>query len=205
MILGLYATRTVRLTSPHVAPACVSKGSCAHATEYEGFLVSLWSALACTALRIRGCANGTTASCAWDALSSYDRRARASRLGPSTLTSSGTRPCTNFGSRWFLHARCCPPPLSGKATDVARCSALILPLPLHPDELSIAPSEPLEEHSRYATPSSLSTGWKCSLLVLGLHLSGIERATDPFELAIRLRLLVRDALSACRLLTLVNV
>ena len=69
---------------------------------------------------------------------------------------------------------------------MARHSALMLPLPLRADKLSIDPSEPLEEHSRYATPSSLSTGWKCSLLVLGLHLSGIERATDPFELAIRL-------------------
>ena len=76
------------------------------------------------------------------------------------------RPCTDFGSRWFLHARCCLSMLSGKAPDVARCSALILPLPLHPDELSIDPSEPLEEHSRYASPSSLSTGWKCTLLLL---------------------------------------
>ena len=39
-------------------------------------------------------------------------------------------PCTDFGPRWFLHARCCPSTLFGKAPDVARRSALMLPLPL---------------------------------------------------------------------------
>ena len=62
-ILGLYVgrlrvavgrcvARALDLISPHVAPACISRGSRAYATEYEGFLVSLWSALARRALRI---------------------------------------------------------------------------------------------------------------------------------------------------------
>ena len=52
-ILGLYVgrlafgrcvARALGTISPHVALACVSKDNCAYATEYDSFLVSLWSA-----------------------------------------------------------------------------------------------------------------------------------------------------------------
>ena len=109
---------------------------------------------------------------------------KASRVRSLDIDLVWHGPCTDFGPRWPHHARCCPSTLSGKAPDVARRLALMLPLPLRPDKLSLTPPEHLEEHSRYATPSSLSTGWKCNLLVLGLHLSGMEGASDPFELAI---------------------
>ena len=114
-------------------------------------------------------------------------------------------PCTNFGSElWILHYRCCPTTLSGKAPDLATRSALMLPLPLRPDKLSNSPAEHLEEHSRYASPSSLSTNWKCSLLLLELPSDRHRASERSVRIILPLRLLVRDNLSACCLHTWVN-
>lgn len=48
----------------------------------------------------------------------------------------------------------------------------MLLLPLRPDKMSVDPGEHSSEHShsRYASVSSLSTGWRCSLLLKQLHL-----------------------------------
>ena len=94
-------------------------------------------------------------------------KARASRRSPLTSSCTGHVPTSDpagFFTRWILSLD----GLSGKAPNPAWRSALMLPLPLRPDKLSIDPAEHLEEHSRYASPSTLRTGWKCSLLLLEL-------------------------------------
>ena len=160
LAVGRYVTRALGLISLHVAPACVRITVHMNMTAWSCHF-GLLSRVQRT-LDLRMC----KPHCGLLRLGRIDvmistRASVKTRVPSLDVDLVWHRPCSNFGSElWILHYRCCPTTLSGKAPDLARRSALRSPLPLRPDKLSIQPSEPLKEHSRYTSPSSLGTGWK---------------------------------------------